>query len=658
MSRSQRLVCVLLAGLLLLRPSLAADTDRTTLNFVNADVEAVVKAIALITGKNFVVDPRIKGTITLFSGSPIPREMAYAALLSALRLQGFAAVETEGMVRIVPEPDAKTHPAPVGKAAAARGGALVTQVFPIVHESAAQLYHVVRPLVTANNAVTVYPNSNALVVSDYADNVRRIERILATIDVPTSDDPVLIPLRHALAADVASLLSRSLADTGAAAAGAATDSSQRVSVQADTRTNTLIVRARPSRLLRIRALVAELDQQGSGGASINVIYLKNAEATKVAQTLRGMLNGAEQGIQASAPGTAPGSAGAAPLAALTASESLGKGLNVQADAAANALIVTAPSGMFENIRRVVEMLDRRRAQVFVEALIAEVSSERASEFGIQWQNLTGAGQPGTRLFGGTNFGSSTLGQNITSVAQNPQNVGAGLNIGIVRGTINLPGTNTAILNLGALATFLETSTRTNILSTPTLLTLDNEEAKIVIGQNVPFITGQYATTGQNVTASPFQTFERRDVGLTLRIRPQISEGGTVRVQIFQEVSSVAETTTSGPVTNKRSIESTVLIDDGGIIALGGLIEDSYTIGRDKVPLLGDLPLIGSLFRYDTRKRTKTNLLVFLRPQILRDAESYRGLTGERYDYILGEQRRSGEPSAADARAPALPARRP
>jgi general secretion pathway protein D len=313
---------------------------------------------------------------------------------------------------------------------------------------------------------------------------------------------------------------------------------------------------------------------------------------------------------------------------------------IQADPTNNALIITASEAVYQNLRRVIDLLDKRRAQVLVEALIAELSSDRASEFGIQWLGAGTAGK-GTTVIGGTNFGSG--GSNILGLIQNVATAKTTGSLGVSPG-FNL-GAFSGKDGIGVLARMLETDAKANILSTPSLLTLDNEEARIVIGSNVPFLTGQYAQTGTTATATPFQTYDRKDVGLTLKIRPQISEGGLVRMQIFQEASSIQPGTlsnASGPITNKRSIETAVVVDDGGIIVIGGLIEDSYGMGEDKVPLLGDIPVLGALFRYDTRKRTKTNLMVFLRPKIIRDAAAYQGLTNDRYDYVIGEQQKSGE----------------
>jgi general secretion pathway protein D len=286
---------------------------------------------------------------------------------------------------------------------------------------------------------------------------------------------------------------------------------------------------------------------------------------------------------------------------------------------------------------VIDKLDARRAQVFVEALVVEITAEKAAEFGIQWQDLRGIEKSGTNFIGGTNLGGRNTGSNILDAAVNLGTVGQGLNIGIVSGTIDIPGLG-VVTNLGALARALESDANANILSTPNLLTMDNEEAKIVIGQNVPFITGQYAQTGSTTTPSPFQTIERRDVGLTLRVRPQVSEGGSVKLQIYQEISSLRPTTTAADIiTDMRSIDSTVLVDDGRIIVIGGLIQDTMQDGVDRVPLLGDIPLIGHLFRSEKRKRMKTNLMVFLRPHVLRDTSSSDVLTGERYDFIRQKQ---------------------
>ncbi|MFA6310312.1 MAG: type II secretion system secretin GspD, partial [Sterolibacterium sp.] len=583
---------------------------------------------------------------------------AYHFLLSALRMQGFAAVENNGVVRIMPEADAKTHGSQAIKGGGGPSGdQMLTKVFPLKYESAPLMVPILRPLIAPNNSINANVNNNSLIISDYADNLARLEKIIAALDTSSGAEPLVIPIRYASVIDLASTLNRLYGD-----GSGSPDASQRATVLADARSNSLVVRSdNPGKLARIRALIDTLDQPTAVAGNIHVVYLKNAEAVKVAQTLRAIVTGdtgapaagltplsANAGSQQPSMSVAPASAPAPAVAQNTASGGgIGSGGGyIQADATNNALIITAPEAVYQNLRRVIEMLDKRRAQVFVEALIVELSSDRASEFGVQWQDFSGASRSGAQVIGGTNFGSG--GSNILGLIQNVATarttgslgISPGLNLGIIAG-------NTAggLPNLGILARFLETEANANILSTPNLLTLDNEEARIVIGRNVPFLTGQYAQTGNTATATPFQTYDRKDVGLTLKIRPQISEGGIVRMQIFQEASSIQEGTlsnASGPITNKRSIETAVVVDDGGIVVIGGLIEDSYGMGEDKVPLLGDVPVLGALFRYDTRKRTKTNLMVFLRPQIIRDAAGYQSVTSDRYDYVIGEQRKSAE----------------
>lgn len=648
------LTLLLAAALILIGPA-HAEEDKVTLNFVNADIDTVVKAVAQITGKNFVVDPRVKGTVNVVSSKPVPQSLAYHFLLSALRMQGFAAVENNGVVRIVPEADAKTHGSQAIKGGGGPSGdQMLTKVFPLRYESANLLVPILRPLIAPNNAINANANNNSLIISDYADNLARLEKIIAALDTPYGAEPVVIPIRYASVIDLANTISRLYGD-----ASGAPDASQRATVLADTRSNSLVVRSdNPGKLARIKALADSLDQPTAVAGNIHVVYLKNAEAIKVAQTLRSIVTGetstptsgltplsASTSAAAPTTGAAPGGTPVASIPQNTGGGGSGAGF-IQADPTNNALIITAPEAVYQNLRRVIDMLDKRRAQVFVEALIVELSSDRASEFGVQWQDFNGLNRSGAQVVGGTNFGSG--GSNIIGLIQNiatakttgSLGMSAGLNLGIIAGKSagGLP-------NLGILARFLETEANANILSTPNLLTLDNEEARIVIGSNVPFLTGQYAQTGNSATATPFQTYDRKDVGLTLKIRPQISEGGIVRMQIFQEASSIQPGTlsnASGPITNKRSIETAVVVDDGGIIVIGGLIEDSYGMGEDKVPLLGDIPVLGAMFRYDTRKRTKTNLMVFLRPQIIRDAAAYQSVTADRYDYVIGEQHKSAE----------------
>jgi general secretion pathway protein D len=628
--------------------------EGVSLTFANADIETVIRAIGKISNRNILIDPRVKGSLNIVTSKPVTPEVAYQILISALRLQGYAVIEEGGLVKVVPEAEGKTHSVPISKSRnQLHGEKLVTHIFHIKNESATQILNVVRPLVSPNNSVTAYANNNTLIVTDYAENVARIAKIIDALDVPQGDI-VIIPLKHTSAQDIAPLITKLMADS--VVQGQAGEPNQRATVAADNRLNALLVRSEnPSRINSIRQLVSNMDQPGAAG-NIHVVYLKNADATKVAQTLRGVLTG-DTRTTTSAQSSGIVSSGQVQQTSNPTGTTAGEGGGmVQADRSTNSLIITAPEAVYNNLRRVIDQLDRRRAQVYVEALIAEVSADNASEFGVQFQN-SNLGNNGAAAFGGTNFSSG--GSNILSLATNPLSASKGMNLAVAKGTLSVNGTD--ILNISMLARFLETQANSNILSMPNLLMLDNEEAKIVVGQNVPFVTGQYTNTGGGTTpANPFQTIERKDVGLTLKVKPQISEGGALILQIFQESSSVDATTltsNSGPTTNKRSVETTAVVDDGEIIVLGGLVEDSYANGAEKVPLLGDIPVLGHLFRYDTRKRKKTNLFIFLRPTILRDGGSYQATTTDRYMYILGQQRglgRIGKPVAPESITPELP----
>jgi general secretion pathway protein D len=627
--------------------------ENVSLNFNSADIDTVVRAIGKISGRNFIIDPRVKGTINIVTSRPVHRTLVYPILLSALRLQGYAVVESGNVSKVVPEADAKLHAVPSGKNAAPAGGdRIVSEVFQIKNESAAQLVQVIRPLVTANNTVSVYPGNNSLVVTDYAENINRIRRIIESIDVPQGDAQV-IPLQNASAVDMATILTKLFTDAANA------DASQRVGIIADPRSNTLLVRSdNRSRIQAVRSMITQLDQSGTLG-NLRIVYLKNGDATKIAQSLRALAsNDSAQGGAAGTPqrpaSAAQASSAGAGAAAGAAPASFGTsvaGAYIYADTSTNSLLINASDSMYNSLRGIIEQLDRRPAQIYVEALIAEVSADRASEFGIQWNSAVPG--KGTSVFGGTNFGST--GQNILSISQNPGTAGAGLNLAVGGGTVVIPGIG-AIVNIAGLVRALEQDTDSNVLSTPSLVTVDNEEAKIVVGKNVPFVTGSF-TNSTISGANPFQTIERRDVGLTLKIRPQITEGGTIRMVISQEASTVlSESPTVGPTTSKRSLDSTVIVDDGAFLALGGLVEDSYSGGVQKVPLLGDIPYLGALFRYDMRKRNKTNLVIFLRPVILRSAEDSNSITGSRYDYIIGQQKASASGGIVepDPRQPSLP----
>ncbi|WP_454689508.1 type II secretion system secretin GspD [Achromobacter aloeverae] len=688
--------------------------DKVSLNFVDVDIAAVLRAMSLFTRRNYLYDPRVKGKMTLVSDQPVDRQTAMNMLAGALRLQGYAIVEVGGVTRVVPEADAKLQGSAMSveefdrrgrgaPAPRASGGEVVTRVFPLKYENAANLVPVLRPMVPPNNPVNAYPGNNTVVVTDYADNMERIARVIASIDVPTSIDTAVVPVRYAIASDVAALASQLL---DAQQNGA--DASQRIAVVADPRTNNVVIRAgSPARTALARDLVVKLDTQQASAGNLHVVYLRNAQAVRLAAVLGGLLAGqagaapgANGGNAAGAQGNrAAGQQGATSnnggsntytptgmggnsstgiasgsnaglgsgqqqaIARVDGSNNMqpvsysGNGATVQADPATNTLIISATEPQYRSLREVIDMLDQRRAQVLVESMIVEVTEDQAAQIGIQWFGATnGLGTSGASVIGGSNLGGSGIN---TSAATTIDALPSGLNIGLIRGTTTIPGIG-QILNLNVLATALKTNGGANILSTPNLMTLDNEAASIMVGKTVPFVTGQYVTSGSGSSSNPFQTIEREDVGLKLNIRPQISEGGSVKLDIYQEVSSIdtaSSTSTSGIVTNKRAIDTSVLIDDGQIIVLGGLLQDSVSTTNEGVPGLSSIPLIGALFRSDTRSREKTNLMVFLRPHVIRNSQDSMGVTLDRYNYMRRAQSavQPGEHWALpDMNAPILP----
>ena len=647
--------------------------EPVTLNFNNAEIEAVAKTLATLSGHNVVVDPRVKGTITLTSTVPVAPAQALRLFAAQLRTQSFALVESAGLYLVVPEADAKLQSGGVSAGAVpASNGQILTQIFQLNHESANNLVPILRPLISPNNTVNVNPGTNALVITDYADNLQRLGRIIAALDVANATGVEVVPLKHALASDVVPMLQR-LLDSGAASSGAPaagqSDATFKTMVMAEARSNSLIVRAaNAARVALARSLIAQLDRPSDAGpnaasGNIHVVYLKNADATKLAATLRAAMSAQGNTSNSTAPASMPSTGNATNAnnasganASFTAGSQPSTGGQIQADPSTNALIITAPEPQYRQLRAVIDKLDARRAQVFVESLIAEVSAEKAAEFGVQWQGpVGGKGDTNIGLLG-TNF--RVGGANLISLAAQGANgnvaPSTGLNVGVAH---NSNGTYV----LGFLARFLQTTGDGNVLSTPNLLTLDNEEAKIVIGQNVPFVTGQYTNNNTNAgSVNPFQTIERKDVGLTLRVKPQISENGTVKLQIYQEVSRLdpaSINSATGLITNKRSIESSVLVEDGAIVVLGGLLQDDYGNSQERVPGLGDVPLFGNLFRAESRGRKKTNLMVFLRPVVVRDGASTENLSLSRYEQMRGvqmEAQPTASPGLPVTGAPVLP----
>ncbi|MDE2254122.1 MAG: type II secretion system secretin GspD [Betaproteobacteria bacterium] len=677
-----------------------------TINLVNAEIASAVQAVAAATGRNFIVDPRVKGQITLQFEKPVSPQHVYLALLTQLRLAGYAVVEHEGVFKVVPEADARLQTTPVGVgntlgAIPGRGDQVVTQIFQLRNQGANNLLPVLRPLISPNNTINVDPGSNALVITDYADNMKRLARIIAGLDVPTGSEVDVVPLRYAVASELAPTLQKLIdmqagSTPGAPGAPAAVTSANgmRAVVLPESSSNALIIRAaNGAQLMQIEQMVRKLDRPDDTD-NIHVVYLHNANAADLARTLRGVLaatggnlgstsggqsgrsarqtigqNSAassQQGMSSGSSATSPGLGQAPEFAQLQGSETvaLPEGGSVHADTALNALIINAPQPVYQQLRGVIQQLDVRRAQVYVEALIAEVDANKAAQLGIQWQAIAGSAGNQNAIYGGSNFG--TGGSNIINLQAGISAGGTAAGTAIANGTLSIPnGLNIGVLHnvaglatLGLLANFLQTHDGANILSAPNLMTLDNEDAKIVVGQNVPFITGQYAQTGSTATVTPFQTVERKDVGLTLKVRPQITAGDTIKMDVYQEVSSIASTSNSaGIITNKRSIQTAVLVNDGQTIVLGGLMQDNVSENNSKIPGLGDIPGLGALFRSNSRQMQKTDLMVFLRPIIVRTEGEGNTISQRRYDSMQNLQTQSQLPwqlGMPDLPGPILP----
>jgi len=643
--------------------------DAVTLAFRDAEISEVISAFSTSMAMPFLLDARVKGKITLETPGPISLDQAYELLVAALSLQGFAVVAADGYAKVVPTAEAKSQFPAMNSEATAAG--LSTRVFQLENEDATQLLAAIRALVPATNPMTAHPSSNSLIITDTRENLRRITEIIRSLDRPNRNAIQTVSINHGFASDIAQTVDQ-LVNRGNSERGGKLPEHLQVVILPDARTNRILFQSSDLRRLSQAAeLARDLDSPLATPGKVHVLYLKNSEAAVLAQTLQNLYrsgaqtvgSGSRQSSSLTRPVGASGNAGqpnqalsmagaqgngkalassnvGAPQAAVLGPEA--SGIVIQAEPNLNALLIVAPESVFREIRAVIEKLDVRRAQVFIESLIVEVSADRAAEFGVQFQYLDGLNASGSSGFGGTNFTPRGGGANLLDLAANPLSASQGLNVGVIRGTVSFGGATLA--NLGVLARALETQGAGNIIATPNLLTLDNEEAKIVIGQNVPFLTGSYTTSG-NSSGNPFQTIERRDVGTTLRVRPMVSEGGTVRLQIFQEVSSVVnQRLAEGIVTNKRSIESTVLVEDGEFVVLGGLISDEEGTAESRVPLLGDVPFFGGLFRYETRERKKTNLFVFLRPVVLRSGSDSNVVTMGKYEALRAGQR--SQPSSA------------
>ncbi len=578
--------------------------DEVTLNFRDADLVAVINSVSQITGKNFIIDPRVKGKVTVISSKPLNEDEVYNVFLSILQVHGFATIPTKNAIKIIPDATAKQSAAPLTRGRKGPGDQLITRVLQINHISAAQLVPILRPLVAQQGHLAAYAATNVLIISDRASNIERIDRIIRQMDRKSDSDIEIIKLNYAFAAEVVRLLS----SLNVTAAGRKNPLSGQVKFTADERTNSILLSGEKSDRLQYRAIIAALDEPVETTGNTHVVYLHYAEAKNLASILSNV--GAEI-IKAEAKNIP-----------VTKSGARSGSVSVQADEASNALVITAPASVFPALRAVIQQLDIPRAQVHIEAIIAEILLDTSDELGVQW--LIDASATGDPVVA-TQFAGA--GASITSVASGI--IPDGLTLGL--GRLDDPK-----LNFIALIRALSGDSETNLLSTPSIVTLDNQEAEIIVGQNVPFVTGETSNTSTTgAITNPFRTIERRDIGISLKVKPQINEGNTITLSIEQEVSSVSGSATSAVdiIINKRSIKTTVQLEDGELLVLGGLINDRVVDTVQKVPGLGDIPILGALFRSTKLTKVKQNLVVFIRATIIKDPVKARALSRRKYNFM-------------------------
>jgi general secretion pathway protein D len=645
-------VWLFLAGFLIISagPVIAAEAapgdDKITINFKDVEIGTVISSVARITGRTFIVDPRVKGNVTIMASEDVSEDELYSVFLSILQVHEFAAVEEGGIVKIVPLSRVKHDSSVVDVEGDPIGNrppdSAVTRIIKLEYVPVEKLIAILRPLVPSKSYVAAEVDSNTLIISDRAGNVERLMKIVKQIDKPRGGEVEIVKLEYADARDVVQII-EGLMDTGRKSRV----SSPEVRLISDARTNSILLSGADDEVLRVKTMVTYLDTPIKSEGATQVIFLRYAKAKDLLPILQGG-NFADSDQQKAVKGASP------------ASQTKIPDLNVQADEATNALIVTASPTVTKNLLAVVRKLDIRRPQVMIEAVIAEVSTGVAAELGVQWRATDVNSADDRGVIGGTSFsGTSVPNINVLSSGDLTALGASGFNLGYLNGAANIFGQN--ILNLGMLVSALSSDSDTNILSTPSLVTMDNKEAEIVVGQNVPFSTGSYTSTGSTDPSNPFTTYERRDVGLKLKVLPQINEGDTIRLDIDQEVSNLSSSGGSTEVglqtTSTREIRTSVIVDDKKVLVLGGLIDDDIQETEQRVPILGSIPLLGWLFRYNKTSHNKRNLMVFLRPTILRDTEASNRITLNKYDYMRRVQqdfRDDGIKLLPDALSPVLP----
>ncbi|MQM38886.1 Type II secretion system protein D [wastewater metagenome] len=631
-----RAAAALLALVAVVAAGNAGAQEQITLNLKGAQLSTLVDTVAEITGRNFVLDPRVNARVTVISRRPMDADALYQVFLSILQVHGFSAIPAGEVTKIVPDVNARQLASEGG---VNTGDAVVTRVLTVENVPVAQLVPILRPLVPQQGHFAAYAPTNSLIISDHASNVARIADVVHKIDRAGATATEVIPLEHASAETAAETVNDVTGSRGEEASGA-----QAVRVAADKRINALVVMGTDTQRARVRRLAERLDAEADQGGDTRVVYLSYAKAEDVAEVLQSV----SEDLPAAGTGAGGGDAGAA-------TAGVGNAVSIQADAATNSLVISAPPAVQNELAAVIDKLDIRRAQVLIEAAIAEVSADMAAELGFQWAV---DGGNGNTAVGGTSFANNSVsgGDSLAGIIgslsrQEVPNIGQGLSLAV--------GDLAGGVRFAALLRALASDADTNILSTPSLVTLDNQEAEITVAQNVPFVTGSYTTdSSDSSNVNPFQTIERRDVGLILKVKPQINEGDSVMLEIQQEVSNVSESTRAVDlITDKRSISTSVLVDSGRLVVLGGLLDEQVRETEQRVPLLGSIPVLGNLFRYRSAQSEKRNLMVFLRPRIVRDEATMTRYASDKYASMRARQRAQRDAGVAllpDDVAPVLP----
>ena len=650
--------CAAIALLTLATPgvTLGQAQGGITPNYKDADLSQIIEAVSAVTGKNFIVDPRVRAQVTMLSSTPMSPDAFYEAFLSILQVHGFVAVPSGDVVKIIPDANARQLPAnDLPSRVSSTSDEIVTQVIAVKNVSAAQLVPILRPLIPQYGHLAAYPASNMLIISDRASNVARMARIIERIDQTGDEDIDVIPMQHASAMEVVRIVNQLYTTAAAEGGGMPT-----VKMVADERTNSVLVSGERSQRLRLKTLVTHLDTPLEAGGDAQVRYLRYADAEKLATKLREQIQGI---VAAAAPGGGVPGAGGAPAAVAVAGGGVDRSVTIWADPQTNALVVTAPPKIMRSVMAIVDRLDIRRAQVLLEGILVELTIDKSADLGVNWLIADRDGDGNFLPAGGfiQPINGTGIGEIIQGV-QNPDSI-AGLPSGLTLGVGRIV---TNGLSWAALIRALQATGNTNIIATPSVMTLDNEEAEIKVAKEVPILTGSY--TNQGITGSagqvnPFQTISREEVGIILKITPQINDGGSVVLKISQEASSVAASSEQvlaaqqGLIINQRTVTTKVLAEDGGIIVLGGLLQDEAREERAQVPFLGSIPLLGELFKTRKVNKTKTNLLFFVRPRILRDGMDAAIETNAKYNYIRKQQEEAfgGKvPLMPNERQPTLP----